>query len=62
MEVSKEYIKTMVNNETENALLFMDDTLHEDVNTFKYLNATLTPDAASDNEMLIRLATATSTI
>ena len=35
----------------------MDGTLLEDVNTFKYLGATLTSDGALDNEQRIRLAT-----
>ena len=40
----------------------MDGTLLEDVKTFKYSDATLTSDRASDNELRIRLATATSVI
>ena len=38
----------------------MDGTLLEDVNTFKYLGATLQSNGVSDNELRIRLATATS--
>ena len=53
MEVSKEKSKTMVND--ENASISMDGTLREDLNTFKYLGATLKSDAASDNELRIRL-------
>ena len=58
MEVSKEKSKKIVNN--ENAPISMDRMLLEYVNTFKYIGATLTPDGASDNELCIRLATATS--
>ena len=60
MEVSKEKSKTMVNNKNENASIFMDGMLLEEVNPFKYLGATLKSDGASDNELRIRLAAATS--
>ena len=50
------------NNENENASISMDGTLLKDVNTFKYIGATLKSDGASDNELCIRLATATSVI
>ena len=49
MEVSKEKSKKMVNNENENASIFVDGTLLEDINTFKYIGSTLTSDGASDN-------------
>ena len=51
MEASKEKSKTMVNNENENASIFMDGTLLEDVNIINYLGATLKFDGASDNEL-----------
>ena len=38
----------------------MDDTLVEDVNSFKYIRATLKSDGALDNELRIQLVTATS--
>ena len=38
----------------------MDGTLIEDVNTYKYLSETLKYDGVSDNELRIRLDTATS--
>ena len=50
----------MVTNETENTSIFMDGTLLEDVNTFKYIGATLKSYRASDNELRIRLARTTS--
>ena len=50
----------MVNN--ENAPIFMHGALPEDVNTLKYLGTTLKSDAASDNELRIRLAAATSSM
>ena len=48
----------MVNKENENASICMDGTLFED--TFKYLDATLNSDGASDNELRIRIAIARS--
>ena len=62
MKVSKEKSKTMSNNENENASIFMDETLLDDVNILKYLGATLKSEGASYNELLIRLATDTSAI
>ena len=60
MEVSKEKSKTMVNSKNESATIMMDGTLLENVKTFKYLGSTLKSDGSSDNELRIRLATATS--
>ena len=44
MEVSKEKSKTMENNDNENTLIYMNGTLFQDSNTFKYLGATLKSD------------------
>ena len=60
MEVSKEKSKTMVNSKNESAKIMMDGTLLENVKTFKYLGSTLKSYGSSDNELRIRLATATS--
>ena len=60
MEISQEKSKTMVNskNNYDNATICMDGIL-EDVKTFKYLGANLKSSGSSDNELRIRLATAT---
>ena len=52
----------MVNskNDDKNANIYMDGMLLEDVKTFKYLGATLKSGGSSDNELRIRLETATS--
>ena len=60
MEVSKEKSKTMVNSKNESAKIMMDGTLLENVKKFKYLGSTLKSDGSSDNELRIRLTTATS--
>ena len=62
MEISQEKSKTMVNskNYDKNANIYMDVILLEDVKTFKYLGATLTSGGSSDNELQIKLSTATS--
>ena len=41
----------------EKAPISIDGTLLEDVNTFKYIDAKLTSDGVSDNELRIRLST-----
>ena len=62
MEISQEKSKTMVNskNDDKNTNIYMDGMLLEDVKTFKYIGATLKSGGSSDNELRIRLATATS--
>ena len=62
MEISHEKIKTMVNskNNDQNANIYLDGMLLENVKTFKYLGTTLKADGSSDNELQIRIATATS--
>ena len=52
----------MVNskNYDKNTNIYMDGMLLEDVKNFKYLGTTLKSGVSSDNELLIRLATATS--
>ena len=62
MEISQEKSKTMVTlkNDDKSANIYMDGMLLEDVKTFKYLGATLKSRVSSDNELRIRLASATS--
>ena len=62
MEISQEKYKKMVNskNYDKNANIYMDGMLQEDVKNFKYLGATLKSGGSSNNELRIRLATATS--
>ena len=61
MDISHEKSKTMVNskNNDQNANIYLDVMLLENVKTFKYLGATLKADGSSDNELRIRIATAT---
>ena len=62
MEICHEKSKTMVNskNNDQNASIYLDEILLENVKTFKYLGATLKADGSSDNELEICIATATS--
>ena len=62
IEISHEKSKTMVNskNNDQHANIYLDGMLLENIKTFKYLGATLKADRSSDNELRIRIATATS--
>ena len=61
MEVSTEKSKVMVNS-THNisASIFMNGEPLEEVNSFKYLGATLTKDGTSTSEVRIRIGMASS--
>ena len=62
MEISHEKSKKMVNskNNDQNANIYLDGMLLENVKTFKYLRSTLKTDGSSDNELRIRISTASS--
>ena len=62
MEISHEKSKTMVNskNNDQNANIYLDEMLLENIKTFTYLGATLKADGSSDNDIRIRIETATS--
>ena len=63
MEINYEKSKTMVNSKNnQKANIYQERILLENVETFKYLGAILKIDGSSDNELRIRIATATSAI
>ena len=52
--------KWYTKNNDQNANIYLDGMLLDNVKTFKYLGATLKADVSSDKEIRIRIATATS--
>jgi len=61
MEVSTEKSKVMVNSTHDiSASIFMNGEPFEEVNSFKYLGATLTKDGTSTSEVRIRIGMASS--
>ena len=62
MEVSSEKSKILVNAENKKANIIMNGEHLEEVDTFKYLGATITKDGRSTSEVKTRLAIATSSM